>query len=99
MFIGMRTLVAALFFLSACAAVPPHVEREKLDDMIDEIIAWIAANTDYPVQRAPRILFVDQLPPELIELKISLGADQADAAYVHDSKILYLPTSTRLDIR
>ena len=102
MFRTMRTLVAALFFLSACAAVPPHVEREKLDDMIDEIIVWIAANSKYPPQRAPRVLFVDKLPAEFARLerpyKSSGAPENAPAGYLHHNRTVYLPQSLRLDI-
>ena len=94
----MRVLIAACFLLSACATVPPHIERDKLDTMVVDIIQWLAANSQYPVVPPPNIKFTDTLPLELQRLGKETGIEEINAGYLYGTRTVYLPTSLRLDI-
>ena len=94
----MRALIFACFLLSACATVPPHIERNQLDTMVADIIGWVAANSDYPVVAPPRILFVDELPAYILAYIPGATHENTPAAYYPYTQTVYLPTSLRLDV-
>jgi hypothetical protein len=75
-----------VLFATACAPIMQTPLDDALELNANELIAWIAANTRYPIVKPPKIKIVATLPNS----RINFGGKSLIAAYNYDTQILYL---------
>ena len=80
-----------LLVISACAPLQSTPGDNALDQRAGELMAWIAANTQYPVVSIPQIQVVDALP----KTRIDYGGRRLIAGYDYDRQVLYLTQGWR----
>jgi hypothetical protein len=89
----MRTAISVVLaiLLAACAPLPSISGGNTLDQRADQLMAWIAANTHYPVVAIPQIRVVESLP----KTRFNYGGRRLIAGYDYDHQILYLTQGWR----